>query len=114
MVGDNDITLGEVYRLVEGVRKDLREQNSKFIPVDLYISERDGLREDVKELNNALTEARAEIGVERNARLAAEQERDRDASSRRLQWTLVVASPIASILVTWFLTSAGLIHGATP
>ena len=114
MANDNDITLGEVYRLIEGIKKDIREQNSKFVPVDLYVSEREGLREDVKELNTALAEAKGEITVERNARLQAEQERDRDSSSRRLQWTLVIASPIASILVTWFLTSTGLIHGATP
>lgn len=111
MAGD-DVTLGEVYRLIQGLQKDIRDQNTRFVPIDLYNSEREALREDIKELNAALTEAKTEIATERNARIKTEQERDKDASSKRLQWTLVIVSPIVSIMVTWFLTSAGLIHGA--
>lgn len=110
MVGGENVTLDEVYRLILALQKDVREQAKSSVPLDLYISERDATREDLKEAAKDLEQLRAEIHAERDARVLAEQEKNREASGRRLQWTLIVVGPFLSGIVT-LLLSLRLPHG---
>lgn len=111
MVADDDVTVGEVYRAVLEIRKDLRENNKNYVPLTLYNSERDAFRDDLKSLGQEVANLRTSLELERDARIKAEQtrekadlqqeqQRSKAASERRLQWTLVIVGPIVSAMIS--------------
>lgn len=123
MAGNEDVTIGEVYRLVLEIRKDMREQGKDYLPFKLYASERDAMREDIKELGTEIGELRTALELERNERIKSEQAREkadleneqkqnRAASERRLQWTLAIVGPIVAMMISLVGTAAslGLFH----
>lgn len=125
MAGNEDVTIGEVYRLVLEIRKDMREQGKDYLPFKLYASERDAMREDIKELGTEIGELRTALELERNERIKSEQAREkadleneqkqnRAASERRLQWTLAIVGPIVAMMISLVGTAAslGLFHTA--
>lgn len=103
----------------------MREWQKNFLSVNLYNSERDSLRDDIKDVGKEVGDLRTALELERNERIKAEQLREKAdleaeqrqnkaASERRLQWTLAIVGPIvaAMISVVSAAISLGLLHTA--
>lgn len=124
-MAEDDVTVGEVFRAVQSLQRDMREWQKNFLSVNLYNSERDSLRDDIKDVGKEVGDLRTALELERNERIKAEQLREKAdleaeqrqnkaASERRLQWTLAIVGPIvaAMISVVSAAISLGLLHTA--
>lgn len=114
MAGEHDVTLGEVYRLVVSVQKDLRDLRTDLVGRAEYESDQEGIDRRFQGSAEVHAELKSEIVAvktegtsavkEINGRLDAAEEAQK---RNRQQWTLAlvgigataIIGPIATILI---------------
>lgn len=111
---EHEVTLGEVYRLVVAVQKDLREFQRELVGRKEYQSDQTGIDRRFAGLTTELAEIKSDL-ASADARLEAEtgeitrrlDETDKEQRRNRQSWTLslvgigatAILGPIATILI---------------
>jgi hypothetical protein len=107
----------ELYRSIQEIKTILQTQAALYLPIGVFNAEKqllnnriDNQGTDIKDVEAEIVELRTKLGEEHDARITAEQEREKEASGRRLQWTITIASPFMGVIAAWIAASMGLLH----
>lgn len=93
MVNDDNVTLGEVYRLVLSLQKDIRDHSSKYITVELWAAEKRALDGERQATNRELRDVKVD-----QERLEGRIEADK--KTRVQQWFAIGLAGLAAVLST--------------
>lgn len=90
-MADEDVTLGEVYRLIVSLQKDVREQSRSFMTLELWASEKRGLDDRDARKGIEIRDLKSE-----NAALEARIDADKRVKSQ--QWFAIGLASFVAIL----------------